>query len=137
MTKITVTINCCLCSTETNHEIDMPTGWAHRYSGIDDEQNGFCPEHAPIAEFADSQCAGCVGGWCDCPMWSAFAYSGRRRDVTEEDLSSIRAGICPRRVNGTFGCNAGKITEINLSEQAKSGGIAFANAIEEYCRKYP
>jgi hypothetical protein len=90
MGKLTVTVHCCLCNNKTNHEIDLPEGWTHRLSSIDNEQDGFCPDHASVAEFAASQCPGCVGGWGDCPMWSAFAYSGYKRDVTFGDLASIK-----------------------------------------------
>lgn len=135
--KLTIDINCCLCGNKTLHEIDMPDGWVHLRSGIDEEHNGFCPDHAPIAEFAESQCPGCVGGWGDCPMWRAFAFSGYMRDITSDELASIRTGICPRRVNGTFRVTGSCIEDIDLSKQAASGGIAFATAIEEYIRRYP
>lgn len=132
-----ITIHCCLCDAKHETEIAMADGWQHRYDGIDDERNGFCPKHAPVAEFAKAQCPGCVGGWGDCPMWESFAYSGKR-SVGAKDFEWLRQGVCPRRVNGTFGVSAGKIEDLNLSNQAPPAcGATFAEAIEDYCKAYP
>lgn len=137
MATVTVSISCCLCDADHKAEIVLPDGWTHRYSGIDDEEAAFCPDHAKVAYFAAEQCPGCVSGWGDCPMWRAFAYD--RRTITPEDLAIIRTGRCPRRTNGTFGMGAnGRFKDINLSEVATSeSGEAFARAIEDYCRRYP
>lgn len=132
-----VTISCCLCSNKHEQTFDMPSGWEHRYDGIDDESAGFCPDHAKVSAFAESQCPGCVGGWGDCPMWEAFS-SSYRRDIGPDDYKAIECGICPRRVNGTIGFNRGIIEKIDLSERAPvESGKAFADAIKAYCAKYP
>jgi hypothetical protein len=138
VTALNVTLYCCLCTNRSEYIVEMLPGWVHSDGGIDVERDGFCPDHAVIEEFASSQCPGCVGGWGDCPMWKAFAYS-HRRDITEKDLAAIRSGVCPRRVNGTIGFNAGTgvIADIDLSNRAPRGGPEFAAAIEAYIKEYP
>lgn len=133
-----VTIHCGFCSESAEAEIDLPDGWKHHVGGIDDEHDGFCPSHSPVAAFADAQCAGCVGGWGDCPMWQAFDGS-RPRTITDADLTTLERGICPRRVNGTMSVVlGGGVEAIDISEQAThEAGKAFADAIREYCDRYP
>lgn len=140
--RVSVTVGCCLCEAEHRTTIEMPAGWEHRYGGIDDENSGFCPVHAKVGAFAAAQCPGCVGGWGDCPMWEAFAYGGRRRTVGAEDFAALESGRCPRRVNGTIGVNISHggavIEDLNISDLAtKEAGAAFAQAIRDYCAKYP
>lgn len=133
-----ITISCCLCSDKFETNVAIPVGWARHYDEIDDEQ-GFCPKHASVAAFAESQCPGCVGGWGDCPMWSAFAYS-YGRTIGQKDYDMLERGVCPRRVNGTIGLDlrAGTVEDLNLNEQATvESGVAFAQAIKDYCAKYP
>lgn len=135
-----ISVNCCLCEARYETEVEPPTGWDHRYGAIDNEGDAFCPKHAPVAEFAASQCPGCVGGWGDCPMWQAFAYS-HGRDITDDEFKKIESGVCPRRVNGTIGVRVGRkptIEDLDLSDRATAAaGVAFAQAIREYCAKYP
>ncbi len=62
------------------------------------------------------------------------------RDITAAELATIRTGICPRRTNGTFEINlgaGGRMTDLNLSNRAETGGPEFADAIEAYIKKYP
>ncbi len=132
-----VTIGCCLCSKEHKQEFALPDGWAHRFDAVDDENGGFCPDHAKVAAFAESQCPGCVGGWGDCPMWQAFAYTPGRT-ICDVDYFSLERGICPRRVNGTVGFNKGRMEHLDLSDRAPiDSGEAFAQAIRDYCTRYP
>lgn len=136
--KTKVTVSCCFCATKTAHFIEMPVGWALRYHDIEaGETDGFCPDHAPVAKFAESQCPGCVGGWGDCGLWRAFAYSGRRT-LTEDDFAQIGRGICPKRVNGTIGMSRAGMHDIDLSAHAKTDiGVALVSAIREYLVTYP
>jgi hypothetical protein len=132
-----VTVGCCLCSKEHKQEISLPDGWAHRYDAVDDESGGFCPDHAAVAPFAESQCPGCVGGWTDCPMWQAFAYT-YGREIGDDDYASIERGICPRRVNGTMTIGRGGTQDLDISKRAPvEAGKAFAQAIRDYCAAYP
>lgn len=132
-----MTVHCCLCSKKTHAPFEIPDEWALTRDEFDIEQDGFCPDHAAVAEFESSQCSGCVGGWGDCDMWRAFAFSGSR-SITDRDLSSIERGICPRRTNGTFSFSRGTgIEDIDLSTRANEGGRAFADAIREYIVRYP
>lgn len=132
--KCKVEVGCCLCSERHETAIDLPEGWATRYDQID-EDGGFCPKHSVIAEFADDQCAGCVGGWQDCDLWRAFAY--RTLNLTDDDFAELRGGICPKRTNGTFGMFDGTIEKIDLSERADNeAGAALAQAIIDYSARY-
>ncbi len=120
-------------------EIDLLDGWAMTYPAIDVEQ-AFCPDHAVIADFTNTQCSGCVGGWGDCGLWEDFAYGKERRNLNERDFTQIRQGVCPRRVNGTmmFDANVEKIENIDLSKQAPNQvGAALEQAIKDYWRRYP
>jgi len=136
--KYTISISCCFCLNGHKAEVELPEGWAHRFGGIDDEDNGFCPDHALVADFAAAQCPGCVGGWGDCGLWGAFAYAARR-SLTEADFAILRSGRCPKRVNGTFGVTAGGSAHtINLSDLASpEAGEALAQAISDYWIKHP
>jgi hypothetical protein len=133
--KINVAVDCCLCSNTHRTSINIPENWSHIYGGIDDEQHAFCPAHSDIMEFVRSQCSGCVGGWGDCGLWRAFAYS--KLDLTNEDFLSIEKGICPKRVNGTFGFSQDGIEKIDLSQKVSvKSGVALSIAIKEYAEKY-
>lgn len=135
--KIEIEISCCLCTETHKINIALPDGWGTRYGGIS-EENGFCPRHKMISKWADSQCPGCVGGWGDCDLWRSFAYT-HSRNIDETDLKVIQSGKCPRRTNGTisFSPNEG-MHDHDLSEIAGTKeGEAFAQAIREYCDKYP
>jgi len=115
----------------------MPPGWDHAVGGIDSERDGFCPDHAAVKPFTDEQCPGCVGGWGDCGLWESFAYSGRR-SLAPDDFTKIERGICPKRVNGTFGVSPRGIEQLDLSTRATTeSGIALAMAIRDYWTTYP
>lgn len=141
MSTYEVTINCSMCSDKHEATITLPEGWCGAYGGVDDE-HGLCPKHAAIAAFKDAQCPGCVGGWGDCDLWSAFAYSTpprHARPLTEDDFKLMRLGACPRRTNGTIGVRTGKppyIEDIDLSSPSVAGGRALADAIIEYRDTY-
>ena len=132
-----IIIHCCLCEKKYEQEINSPSGW----SGVEylEEEWAFCPDHAVIEEFSNSQCPGCVGGWGDCGLWTGFAYE-RRRNLTEADLGMIRVGVCPRRVNGTLTFNSTdkKLMNVDLSEKASTdSGTALEKSIRDYWVKYP
>ena len=135
--KLEVKIDCCLCRNEHTTSVELPAGWTHKNDGIDDGA-AFCPDHAAVAPFADSQCPGCVGGWMDCGLWTSFAYSGRR-DLTEADFATMRTGVCPRRVNGTLSFSRSEgMKPIDLSNRAPAeSGIALEVAIKAYMARYP
>lgn len=114
----------------------MPDGWDHQYDGIDDESGGFCPKHSSVKPFTDHQCTGCVSGWGDCQLWRDFAYSGRR-NLSPGDFASLERGICPRRINGTFGVSPLGVERIDLSSEERRSGIELAAAIRDYWIAYP
>lgn len=131
-----IELSCCLCPETLSIKIDTPDGWVERYDTISSE-NGFCPNHTKVAEFAKKQCPGCVGGWGDCDMWRSFAYDGRR-NLSENDFAVLRKGRCPKRTNGTMCFGPEGVKTINLSEVAEDeSGVAFAEAIKEYWKRYP
>lgn len=132
--QLEVCLSCGLCEERHERKIPMPKGWDSRYRSVSDE-HAFCPEHASISTFADSQCPGCVGGWGDCPLWQAFAY--RTLDLTADDFQTLETGVCPKRVNGTMFFKNGKISHINLREPpVVDAGKALAKAIRAYAIKY-
>lgn len=131
-----IEIHCGVCSAKHTQKIPMPDGWDSRYRSLSDE-TAFCPKHAVIAEFADSQCPGCVGGWGDCDLWRAFAYS--KLELTPGDFRTIEMGICPKRTGGTFSVSMpeGKFEDIDLRDPPNvEGGKALAKAIRQYALKY-
>lgn len=135
MGKYKLTVHCALCSEKHEVEIDLPAGWSGRYNGIDDE-TGLCPKHAAIEGFIDSQCPGCVSGWGECGLFSAFAFSDRRT-ITWRNLIDIERGVCPFRVNGTFAVGSGGVEVVDLRNDVRTdSGIALAQAIRDYCRSY-
>lgn len=137
MTEIKLTLSCGLCPAEHRTVIQAPDGWAATYDEIDSE-GGFCPKHAAVRAFKDSQCPGCVEDWGECEMWQAFAYSGGR-DISPRDIEIIRTELCPRRTNGTFSFSQEDgLQGLSLSERSPTAaGTAFADAIEEHIKRYP
>lgn len=133
-----ITLTCCLCSARTDVEAETPDGWELRYSDID-EDKCFCPKHVAVAEFARSQCPGCISGWGnDCPLFRAFAYSGSR-NLAAGDFAKIEGGICPKRVNGTISFSHGRgIEDVDLSDRAPApSGVVLSQAIRDYWVAYP
>jgi hypothetical protein len=134
MTDFTVSVHCCLCPAQHEQTIKLPHGWAGRHDGVDAE-DGFCPSHIEVKDWADSQCPGCVSGWGDCPLWEAFAFS--KLTLTEADFQSIERGTCPKRVNGTLMLSGGHLSKIDLSERGPTAsGIALVQAIRAYVAEY-
>ena len=136
--KFEVYLGCSLCSENIEFEIDVPEGWDSEYQSLSCERV-LCPSHAPIKEFLDNQCPGCVAIWGDCPLYESFAYSGRRRTITERDYEILKIGICPRRVGCTllFNSTTGDLEDIDLSERSTAkAGKMLADAIREYSKTY-
>lgn len=131
----TLNLSCPLCPASTKIKVDIPAGWDSRYDGIDDE-TAFCPKHAPIKDFAESQCPGCVSSWGDCPMWATFAFS--RNFMLPSDFDALRSGRCPRRINGTVGVSVGDgVHDLDVrGPPVAAAGSAFADAIIEYIARY-
>jgi hypothetical protein len=129
-------IGCCFCEDKFSMEFEAP-GWAVQSAYVDEEM-GFCPKHSPIEQFTNYQCVGCVSGWGDCGMWRAFAYS--KNEMTDDYHRSLRAGVCPKRVNGTISVSIergfSRMDDLNISSPAAVAGAAFSVAIEEYIAKY-
>lgn len=140
--KVKLIATCVFCSEKSEAEAIFPDGWDH-YNGEIWLESGdiMCPDHKIINEFAHSQCPGCISGWGDdCPLFESFAYSSKM-DITIGDLTKIEEGICPKRINGTFGIfrndDTQAIEPMDLSERSTTeSGIALAQAIREYIRKW-
>lgn len=132
--QLEVALSCGLCGESNTQNIPMPAGWDSRYQSVSDE-HAFCPEHAAVADFCDSQCPGCVGGWGDCSLWSAFAY--RELKLADSDFRVMESGICPKRTNGTMMLERGKITDVDLRDPpVAAAGKLLADAIRAYALKY-
>ena len=131
-------ISCCMCPESWKTTITLPDGWATRYDGTDQE-HGFCPEHALISGFCNSQCPGCVGGWGDYPLFDAFAYTSKKMSLTEADFDAIESGVCPKRVNGTmsFDTRTGVMETLDLRDDlCVAGGKTLSQAIKDYVKRY-
>lgn len=133
-----VSLSCGLCGASNEQHIPMPNGWDSRYRSVSDE-TAFCPEHAIVAQFADSQCPGCVGGWGDCPLWQSFAYS--KLTLVDADFDALSRGICPKRVNGSMvlkvTASGATIDHLDLRDPpVVEAGKALATAILQYAAKY-
>jgi len=111
---------CAFC--DKREKVEAPTTFRTHYGH--DVEDAACPDHAGAMEFLGDQCPGCVGGWGDCQMFTLVG----NRSVSPDDLTTIRSGICPHRVNGTSSFGPGGFTAINLSKKSRYGG-AFADAI--------
>jgi hypothetical protein len=137
--RLTVDMSCTLCSDKFQHEFDMPAGWYSRHDTVDIEDHGLCPKHESIAPFLESQCPGCVGGWGECDLFKAFAYSSAKRPLTEGDRRLLTLGYCPRRTNGTMSVNVktGRVEDIDLTSGPEvAAGTALLAAIDEYTARY-
>jgi hypothetical protein len=134
--KVDLEISCCLCSDHHKEQLDLPDGWRSRYDFVYIE-DGFCPKHSIVEEWAHSQCCGCVGSWGDCSLWSSFS-SNYHFALTKADLHLIELGICPKRTNGSFTFSREEgLNATDLSDPASSAsGKVFAQAIREYVAKY-
>lgn len=130
--------SCCLCSAAFKASVKVPDTWAFLVSQFDaPEFDCLCPDHVAVADFPQSQCPGCVGGWGDCPLWRSFAYSDSR-DITPADFASIERGVCPKRVNGTMVLGSDGLEHLDLSKPASpEAGKALADGIRQYLKDYP
>lgn len=136
MTKIKLTVSCCLCPEKTEQEVELPTGWIVRGNWVDKE--GFCPEHSPVADFVESQCPGCIEGWGECTLWRKIQARRKDEGPSITEMNAIRAGICPSRTNGTsMIVPGGSFEPVDISERAsEESGEAFAQAIIDYRTKH-
>ena len=134
--KTTFEISCCLCMEHHEEQLDLPDGWRNRYDSVY-IKDGFCPKHSIIADWAHSQCCGCVGSWGNCSLWSSFE-SDDKFSLTNADLYLIEHGLCPKRTNGSFTFSREQgLNSTDLSDPASSAsGKAFAQAIREYVARY-
>ena len=140
MNQFDLHINCTFCDNEVEQKVDIPEGWSSHYRSFD-EENGLCPDHSKIAEWADAQCPGCVSSWGDCKLFSLFQRP-YERDLTEDEFKKIRSGICPVRTNGTFSVSRSpsevKIEDVHLDEQATTeSGVLLEQAIKDYLKRWP
>jgi len=136
-----IKVYCCFGDDQYETVVETPDSWSFHHQPIgENEHQAFCPKHKLVEKWTNAQCPGCVGGWGDCGLWDAFAYSGRRT-LTESDFQSIEKGICPKRVGGTFMVNVSgndvTMEDLDLSEQAKEGGKVLVDAIKDYWERYP
>lgn len=126
-----------------HHEIEVEVP---DWSGVVDleEHRIYHPDCTLQGEFFSAVCPGCVESFPGCNLSETYAY-GRRRTITGVQLATIEGGVCPFRTNGTFGVFVSAtpgtkpvIEKLDLSDIAPTAaGMAVAEAIREYIRKYP
>ena len=123
--------SCPLCTETYDQSVSVPDGWSIKGRGVDVESNAFCPKHAKVKDWLENQCPGCVSGWGECGLFKAYAFS--ELTIDEGQFEEIKKGVCPFRVNGTFEISDGKMSDIDLSEQASDeSGEALVAAIRDY-----
>ncbi len=115
-----ITYHCAFCA--RSETVSAPTAFKSYCDG--DVEDAACPDHAGAMKFLADQCPGCVSGWGSCALFMAIG-NGK---VGEDQLSEIRAGRCPSRVNGTMIVGAGEVREIDLSKRSAAGQV-FAVAV--------
>ena len=132
-----IELSCYFCDKNITIKVEGCEGWGVRYNVIGTER-AFCPDHSDILKFAENQCPGCVGCFCDCDLFRSFEKRASRT-ITNHDLFMLEKGICPKRTNGTFDIDfrSKKLSEINISDVATAeSGKKLAKAIREYIKKY-
>ena len=118
--KIKVHISCCLCSECCDVEIQSPKGWKLAEDKIYSESM-FCPKHAEISQWVETQCADCYGEWGHCLLWTRL----REQRLEPQEYASMRAGYCP--------C----LDDPPAKERAPvKSGKALATAIEQHYLNY-
>jgi len=132
--KVDLYLSCSLCSEMHESEVQIPDGW--NMNGGIDKEGCFCPKHSLIQkEWVSNQCPGCVGSWGDCPLFEAFAY--KKLDLSDHEMMTIEYGVCPRRVNGTWGVESSSVRKMDLSERGTTeSGELLAQAIIDYGEEY-
>lgn len=134
MKELRVNLYCCFCSNQLEIRISLPEEWHLRYAELSSEE-ALCPDHVIIGEFFDDQCPGCVSCWGECGLWRDAFFEKPERPLSDDDYFSIEKGLCPRRLNGTFGLEVtaagSKIQQVCIADQATSkSGKALAIAIK-------
>lgn len=132
-----VYLSCMFCSEDFETECPTPKGW--EYADEFYEEDCLCPKHAPLKEWFDSVCSGCVECFQDCNL--ARSYQSSKETITQEDKDTIKVGRCPYRTNGTMFVNRTEqgvsIEKVDLSEQASAeSGKLLVETIEEYRKQY-
>lgn len=136
-----VEVGCSMCSRKCKVETTVPEDFVEAHGFQIDAYTVYtlCPDHAHLVDWVQNQCDGCVGGFGDCDLFSAFAYSSGPIQLSENDFSSIKCGICPKRTNGsmTFDSRTGAIGYPDFSKQATNeAGVKLANDILTYRKNY-
>lgn len=136
----TVNLKCDGIACDHQVTVEIPD-WLTRNDDVDfggESSWLFHPDCKPQMQWFDAVCPGCVSSFGECGLSAAFGYS-HSKGLTDEQKTIIRAGVCPFRVNGTFGFSprSSKIEDLDLSERAPAGtGDAIVAAIELYKVKY-
>lgn len=126
---MTITIKCKGLVCDTEIEIPTPEGFVD-----DGDCEMYCKKCSQEKEFLDSVCPGCVSGFPDCGLGESFKFS--KFKITNDDLNTIKGGLCPFRVNGTFiGSPGTGIKRVNISDKSENGEVMVEKIIE-YHQKY-
>lgn len=126
-----ITVHCGGIMCESTYDMVIP-GWTGEY---DTEGWIYCPECKLQEQWFGAVCPGCVGSYPDCELSKSFVY--KRRTITQDQLDTIKSGVCPFRTNGTSMITKSGIQSFDLSEKAPEGsGDAIANGIMRYCEEY-
>lgn len=125
--QVKLELACYFCDASIEIEVPSLPGRDVRY-GVINEDLAFCPEHAKVEEFLQDQCPGCVACFGDCGL----SRSIQDQTIPEGSIASIKSGVCPYRVNGTFRYSDDEgFDELDISNTSLAGE-ALAEAIDAY-----
>lgn len=128
MSEHTIYVSCAFCMERTEVKVDIP-GFTSYTLGADIE-NGMCEKHSGAKAWLDDQCPGCVSGWGECGLFRAANLDRDMTPLRESERYQIAAGICPRRINGTFGMtvtrDGAEMTDLNISKPSEAGAAMLA-----------
>ena len=113
----------------------IPDSWKSTkfYRKVESNDTMLCEKHAAVLDFTKNQCLGCTEIWGDCSLWQAFAHG--RLSLTDDELSTIEAGTCPKRYGGTVVYDNGTVQSVDLSTTAlNNAGRVLAKAIRDYVK---
>jgi len=132
-----ITIHCAgiFCSKEI--EVENPPGW--HGDGYSEEL--YCDDCKIQADFFNVVCQGCAGGFSDCSLGKAYAYS-YSPGLTKEQCETLKNGYCPFRVSGIIitevkNGKMKRLETVDISHRAsKESAKAVLEAIQKYYEEY-
>lgn len=146
MSLMEIVISCagvyCVNKNKVTAKVDMPEGWTIPEQEICEgapHHQPLCPDCAKQGEWFESVCPGCTSSPRECGLFRLFAYGKYSKGLNKGQRQTVKAGVCPVRINGTISFEPGKgFEDINISDRApEDSGEAVLAGIDAYMAKYP